>query len=77
MLQIISLSHTLDPRGGAKSSFFRVVMLLIKLTELKHRTQCKQIFCHFTQPRPLDWVKGSKHFSEGGHVANQIKRKEL
>ena len=37
-------------------------MLHIKLTEKKHRTQCKQIVCPFAHSRILDGVKGQKHF---------------
>ena len=59
---------------GHSFSFLKVVMLHIKLRGMKHRTSCKQIFCHFTHPR----VRRSKHFfSKEGHVAYQITRKEV
>ena len=35
----------------------KVVMLHINLMGMKHRTSCKQIFCSFAHPRPLDGLK--------------------
>ena len=58
--------------------FSEIAMLHIKLTRIKHlRVPYKQIFCPFTHPRPLGGVKWPKPFSEDGHVAYQIKRKEV
>ena len=36
-------------------------------------TKCKQIFCPYRHPRPMGEFERSKHFSESGHVAYQIK----
>ena len=41
--------------------FLKVVMLHIKFKGMEHRTPCKNIFCPYTQPRPLGWGKMSKH----------------
>ena len=50
-------------------------MLHIKLTGMRHRTPCRQIFCPFILPQSLGGVKRSKYFfSEGGHVAYQKER---
>ena len=49
--------------------FSEVVMLHILLIGMKHRTTCKQMFCLFTQPRPLYGVKRSNIFCEEGYVA--------
>ena len=49
-----------------KVFFLKVVMLHIKLTEMKHRTTCKQIFCPYTHSRSLGGVDpcgGFKSFS--------------
>ena len=55
----------LTPGVGSKDHFFsflKVVTLHIKLTGMKHRTPCKQIFCPFIYPPPLDGFEKSKHF---------------
>ena len=53
-------------------------MLHIKLTGMKHRKPCKQLFCPFTHPQPLGGGQKVKTFIfEGGHVAYQIKGKEV
>ena len=49
-------------------------MLHIKLKVMEHRAPCKHIFYPWTHPQSQDGVKRSKHFfSEGSHVAYQIK----
>ena len=62
--QLFALTHTLVPWGGSKShfSFLKVVMFHIKLTGMKQRTQCKQIFCPFIHPQSMDEVKRPKYF---------------
>ena len=48
--------HTLDPGGGVKTPnhfFLKVAMLHIRLEGIEHRAPCKQIFCSYTQLRPL------------------------
>ena len=40
-------------------------------------TQHKQMLCFFIHPRPQDGIKGSRHFFSEGHVAYQIKGKEV
>ena len=44
-------------------------MLHIKLTGMKCRTPCKQIFCDFTHPQPLGG--GQTFFSEVGKSVRQ------
>ena len=59
MLANILPLHT--PWVGSKCQnnvFLKVVMLHTKLTGMKHRTQCKQIICPFTHPRP--WMRSKQ-----------------
>ena len=37
-------------------------MLLNKLSGMKHRTPCRQLFCPFIQPRPLGGIKYQNTF---------------
>ena len=66
--------HTLNSCGGVKRSkqiiFLKVVMLHIKLKEIKHTTICKEKVCPYTQPS-TPWLvsKGlNNFFSEVGHI---------
>ena len=54
-------------------SILKVVMLHVKLTGIKQKTQCKPVLCHIIHPRPPGGVKRSKLFSEG-HVAIKEKK---
>ena len=70
------------PWGGVKRSkhfFLKIVMLHIKLKGMeRRRAPCKHIFCPYTHPRPVGWGQKFKtFFSECGHVAYQIKEKEV
>ena len=55
-------------------SFLKVVMLHVKLTGIRQRTQCKAKFCPIIHPRPTDRVKRSKHFFSEGLVALKEKK---
>ena len=72
-------THT-RPLGWSQRSkhFFllKVVMLHIKLKEIEPRAPCKHIFYPYTLPQPVGWIKGENN-SKGGHVAYQIKGKEV
>ena len=59
MLANILPSHT--PFSGKRIffSFLKVVILYIKLMRMKHKTQCKQIFCFLLT---VDTLMGSKDF---------------
>ena len=50
-------------------------MLHYKLKGMEHRAPCKHIFYPYTHPQPVGWIKRKK--SECGHVAYQIKGKEV
>ena len=53
-------------------------MLHFKLKGLERRSPSKHMFCPYTQPRPLGLGRKVKHVrSECGHVAYQIKGKEV
>ena len=39
----------------SKDLFLKEVILHIKSMRMEHRALCKQIFCPYTQPRPLAW----------------------
>ena len=72
------LTHTLDPWGWVKGQnifFLKVVLLHIELEGMENRAPCKHIFCAYTHPLPVGWIKTLK--SEYGHVAYQIKGKEV
>ena len=87
LANVLPLHTPLDPRVGSKCHFFpflKVVMLHVKLTTMKQRTQCRQIFCPFIHPQPPPppppdmGSKGQNHlFFEEGHVAYPIKGKEV
>ena len=51
----------------------------IKLMGMKHRTPCRQIFCPFTHPQPLDGVKRTKLFflKVIFHINTMYKEKSL
>ena len=54
------LTHILDPWGGVKAQnifFLKVVMLFIKLKGTEHRTPLMHIFCPYTHPQPVSWIK--------------------
>ena len=51
---------------------FKVVMLHIKLKGMEHRTPCKYIFCPYTHPEPVGWIKEK---NERDHFAYKIKGK--
>ena len=53
-------------------------MLHIKVTGMDHSPTCKQKFCTYALHicDPCDGVKRWKHFSEYGHVINEIKGNE-
>ena len=68
-------THPLHLEQCQKAIFLKGVELHIKLMEIKHRTPCRQIFCPFTHPQPLNWVRRSKYIFSEGHVAYQVKRK--
>ena len=78
LANILRLHTTLTHRvGSIIFSFLVVVMVQIKLTGMTHRLLYKQISCFCTHPRPLDGSKGKTIFSERGHIAYQITKKEL
>ena len=61
-----------------KTFFLKEVMLHMKQIGVEHREPCKHIFCPYTHPRPLGWVRKVKPFflSENSHVVYQIKGNE-
>ena len=57
------LTYTLDPGVGSKEFFFlKVVMLHIKLKEMKRTIKCKQIVCLYKHPLPWMGFKGQTIF---------------
>ena len=81
----VSLKAWPSPFGGlwrwaeARNQLFQNrVMLYIKLKGMKRTTIFLQIFSPYTHSQRLGWGQKVKHFffSEGGHVAYQIKEIE-
>ena len=75
---ILSLHTHSTPGVGSKDKTFfylKVVLLHIELEGMENRAPCKHIFCAYTHPLPVGWIKRLK--SEYGHVAYQIKGKEV
>ena len=66
MLESILPLHTPSTPGvgskGLFDSFLKVVMLHIKLTGMKYRTPCKQLFCLFIHARSLGVAKGQNNY---------------
>ena len=63
MINILPLHTPLTPGEGSIGHFFsflKVVMLHVKFTGMKQRTQCKPIFCPFIHLRPPDRLKKVK-----------------
>ena len=54
------LTHTLDHWGGVKCQnifILKVVKLHIKLNRIQYGAPCTHIFCPYTHPQPVDWIK--------------------
>ena len=60
-----------------KTFFSKVVMLHTKLKGMELREPCMHIFYPYTHPQPVGRFKRKKKTSECGHVAYQIKGKEV
>ena len=61
---------------NVKAFFLKVIMLHIKLKGMERRAPWKSIYCPYTLA-PWGLVERSNHFHECGHVAYQIKGKEV
>ena len=61
------------PLGPKVKTFF---LKVVKLKGMEHRRPCKYIICPYSHPQPVGLIKRFNN-SECGHVAYQIKGKEV